>query len=345
MPHVSGGGSHGGGSFSHSSSRSYSGGSHGGGSSSGSGSSLNEISFRPKPGAARYVYTDRWGHTRYLYTKSAPTRNPDIGVSIVVAVLFTLLAAGILWFVLQFTIFVPQKANTSFTDEDIVILDCMELIKDDSELRAALHDFMETTGVCPGVEITADSNWTLWYTDMETYAYSEYLRLYDDELHWLILISYPDDYEIAEFVNWRWVGMVGDDLSATISSEAEDKLTTAMQRYLLRSQPEETGTAVASAFRELSSTVMESKVYGTGVFVCVVVFLIYALFMYVTLEEAVKQWMLSKAVRDSKPNLGRTEAKRKVRYCEYCGCENPVNGGPLCTQCGAPLPRQDKAKK
>jgi len=312
MPHSSGGGSHGGGSR---------GGSRGG--------SSPRVARRPYPGARRYIYYHP-GTTRSEYLYSSGERTAPDTAQLRGAGFMSVVLLLVAFFLVKSVITGPMKTDLNSYNASIVIEDTVGIIDNDAQLMVTLEDFQALTGVSPSVEIVEHSDWQTNYTTLEYFAYGEYLRQFNDEKHWLFVISYPENVD-ADFVDWAWEGMIGDDVSATISSASEERMTGLMQKYLLRADPDGVAEAISGAFREFSETVMDPPT-GFSAYFPAAIPLLFAAFLMLT---AWTDYRRKKRLADAYP-LGYDAPTE--RNCEYCGCmyvEGTVAG---CPHCGAPIP-------
>ena len=325
MAHSSGGGSHGGGmhsgSHSHSSSRS---------SESSHGGALFDpvrISRRRFPGAREYVYYDRRGDYHYIYTDSIPDK-PDLIITIILSIMILLIGMVLTWFFMDIGLFVPRPINTSSYQSGIYLESSLD-IGDKSAALDAMQDMLENTGVSPAVEVVDDAAWSANYTDLETFAFSEYYRLFDDESHWLVVISYPDETTANGFVDWQWEGIIGDDCESVINSEAEDQFTLTMQKYLLRSEQTSLGDSLASAYNEFTAGALATQY---DVFF-LVISAISALFTLMLLVLVIRKYIRGMTCyKATKVPSGAT-----LQKCSYCGRPYVVGTILECPGCGAPV--------
>ncbi len=330
MPHSSGGGSHGGGYHSSSSSSSYhssGGGSHGGGYTS------PYVSKTPYSGAKKYVYYNRInGHRSYYYYKGDPQKNGSLSSAILGGLVLSLLAGFIIYIILFASIFIPQKI-TPAKDTEIYIEDQVGVISDKDRLYNSMKAFQDKTGITPGIQIVDEENWEN-YADLETYALSEYMRLFDDEKHWLFVISYPRDYANSEFVNWEWEGMAGDYIGPAVNSDSESKFTKIIHKHLLRTEPGEVGKEMATAFDEYTGVVFEKQISFGGIVFSIIVVVIYLAMLYKLIEDAVIGQRIKSAVMISN--------KARELACEYCGGIYVEGTVTKCPNCGALIPYKKK---
>lgn len=198
MPHSSGGGSHGGGT--------HGGGSHGG-------SSGNHISHHYFPGSRRYR-KHRPGHPdEYIYASSKPQK---MG-------LFPIILLAVFGGIFGFGTFdsvkndIPHKLDPVYVTPGTHIEDNIGVIDNEDDLEEALEEFEDVTGICPVVYTVYDEDWQDGYTDLESYAFDVYVDNYDDEQHFVIVYSIPED-QIADFnsgdlevPDFSWEAIQGDE--------------------------------------------------------------------------------------------------------------------------------------
>lgn len=244
MPHSSGGGSHGNGS--HSSSHS-SGGSY----SSSSSNSYNDS---------------------YSRSYSSSSSGSDLSTTVICCIIFAGLAAGIMYIVSLFGIFIPKKIDVQSYKNGVVIEDHVDILKK-RDLNSEMEAFLNATGISPAVEVVLDKEWTEEYDNLADFAESEYLRLFDDEKHWLLVFSMPENYQETSFINWHWEGMIGNDCYKAANEKSENLFTETIQAYTAPTNLSSFSEGIASAFGELSTTIMKPQI---SVF-CVVLMVIIGL--------------------------------------------------------------------
>ena len=197
MPHSGGGGSHGGGSH---------GGSHGG--------SSHRTSSHYFPGSRRYrrhYYDGR--EDEYFYSNATPRKNGLSGI------LFILIFGGFFLFSMCFSIFnsAPKKLEENYTRPSSRIIDNIDIIDNDSELEDALEEYNDITGICPVVYTMYVEDYKEDCSDLEAFAYEEYLRQFSDERHYLLVYAIPES-QLEAYVSgelsvpdFEWESMIGDD--------------------------------------------------------------------------------------------------------------------------------------
>ena len=308
MPHSSGGGSSGGGGF------------HSGSSSSGPTTRTSSHYF---PGASCYVYYDRRGRARTLYTNQNPAAIQKTKIA-------TYLLFGLL-LIVPFII-IPVTGNHSPSmlsknyEHSIVIQDQIGAFSDDEEaaLTKTFQEFFDASGICPSLISIDNASWKNHYSKLEGYAYDAYINRFSDESHWLIVYSADD----AAKTNWAFEGMQGDDTDGILTKKVTDIFNKTVYDNL-GSVEYTAGEAIDSAFRAILPTLMDHYFYveptiwvfcavWETVILVTIVFAIIGQFRNKNLKNAVKI--------DGEPNMTK---------CPHCG--NPYVEGTIdrCPKCQA----------
>ncbi len=247
MPHSSGGGSHGGGSH-HSSHSSRSSHSSGGGSST-------RASSRPFNGATRYVYYSKnkpvFVYANYNIHRKDPTGS-KIASLIFILILTALCIVAVSWLFTDY----PKKIQANGIDTKIYITDNANVIDNDAELLATLEEFYDTTGVVPAVLTVHNEDWEGKYGSFENYAYDAYVNSFEDEKHWLIAYSEPENPD-PSFNDWYWEGMQGDDTDNPLFSNITAEFTTTLHKNFLRESKMSRGEAIINAFETIQPKLMK----------------------------------------------------------------------------------------
>lgn len=250
-------------------------------------------------------------------------------MTIFCCLLFAFLAGGIVYLISLIGIFIPKKLNMNTYHSRVIVEDHVGIL-DCNEIEPALGDFLVETGISPAIELVLDSEWENHYNNLEIFASTEYLRMFNDEKHWLVVVSLPDDYENAEFVDWKWEGMIGDDCSGAVDYSGEQRFTKTMHKYLVRSKPDELSGYLADAYSELSGTIMASHI---SVF-CVILMAIIAAMGILIIVYFINDYVSRKHLENAKlVSLDAAELN-----CEYCGRLYIAGSVSVCPGCGAPIP-------
>ncbi len=221
MPHSGGGGSHGGGSH---------GGSHGR-----SHSSAPRMSRRPFHNSTRYMYYDRYGSPRYIYSTVAPQPQSKFALifSLAFMIPFVIVSVFLVSMILSM-VGPPKKLKPLPEYGNVHIQDNALVFNDEEEIEPSLKSFEDLTGICPYIITVYDSDWQGKYTSLENYAYTLYVNKFPDEQHFLIVYSYPDTDYISEsdFIDWSWETMVGDDTDNILNGPALSQFNDDLRKYL-----------------------------------------------------------------------------------------------------------------
>ena len=315
MPHSSGGGSHGGGSH---------GGSHGG---HGSGA-RHRVSHSYFPGASRYVYyKNNQPVIVYADYDVRQQRSPLRYLLILFYIPFFLV------FVLgigKSMINIPTKVKVDY-DDSIVIEDRLDILGNTARLEETLEEFRDKTGIAPAIITVSNEAWKTNYTNLENYAYDLYVNHFDDEKHWLIVYSQPEDPS-GDYVDWFWEGMQGDDTDKVLTTRTTSSFNTVLQKNLLNKQPAE---ALRDSFESINPVVM--KVYINWamipVFLGVFAFLgVHCFFM--VFHKPKDDKYLKQAIKCDEEVI-------KQEACNYCGGIYIVGHHMNCPHCQAPVQAHD----
>lgn len=262
MPHSSGGGSHGGGS-------------HGGGShshsysSSGSGNRGPRISRKPFLHAHRYRYYNLRGEERYIYSTEKPKKQsiPSLIFSLLFSFIFVFMGLGMfgnLGTELRSAgILKPKALKPLGTYEEAHIADNADVITDKVSLEQRLQNFENLTGICPFVETVYDSDWEDAYYDLEDYAYHLYLQKFDDEQHFLIVYSEPENTKELDYIDWQWEGMQGDDTDSILTEHKFVIFQMDLQTYM-EDETVSVGEAFEKAFTNSLDYIMDKNMSGAS---------------------------------------------------------------------------------
>ncbi|MCR4903988.1 MAG: TPM domain-containing protein [Butyrivibrio sp.] len=333
MPHSSGGGSH-------------SGGSHGGSYSSG-GSSSSRRSYTPPP---LYSNSRRFGYSRYAFYEGDNityryVRNSSREISDLIILLFALpfILIGI-----AYIYFIPTKIEALSTNYDTTVyVDDWADILSDSEENAIYKSFIEfqnKTGITPALVTDYNSSWIEDYESLEDYAYDIYVNNFDDESHWLIVYTEPETPD-ADFNDWYWEGMQGNNTDAILSSSVTDDFNESMQKYLTK-QSYSLGDAVSLSFDELTDNLVIGKTtidFEMLVYALVwngILILVVGGYFWSSKDDRKK---LSKSIAEAKTKGIKVDEYVLEDTCEYCGGVY-IHGKHIeCPHCGAPIKPMNKA--
>lgn len=286
MPHSSGGGSHSGGSHrsSHRSSR-----------RSGGGGTAVRFSRKPFRNSRRYMYYNRRGEPRYIYSNSIPkTISKPVNIGLFIFQLLFLIPFVVVGLITTLTSFLilraPKPLKPVYSEPQTRIMDFADVISNSSELEAVLEDFEELTGISPCVAAVYDSMWKNNYTSLENYAYDMYVNTFDDEQHFLLVYSEPDNAADLDFVDWSWEGMQGNDTDSIISEAKFSRFQSDLQMYLTKDSCS-VGQAFTQAFKNSENYIMDRN-SDIGAFLSVLLFAaIWDLFVFGILYSTIRSFI------------------------------------------------------
>ncbi len=247
MPHHSGGGSHSGGSHG------SSGGHHGG-------SSGPVISRKPFTNSRRFRYYDRRGLEHYVYSTQMPKKMSTITLIITLIMFSPFLFGGIFIVGYLIQMFKPVEPLTPvYESSNVHIEDNIGAINNDSSLESVLKDFEDLTGISPYIITVYDSEWLDRSVDLIDYSYDLYVNHFDDEQHFLIVYSEPENADELSFVEWKWEAMQGDDTDFILTEGNFGRFQNDLQEGFTRDNVS-TGEAFEAAFSNSLAYMMENNV-------------------------------------------------------------------------------------
>ena len=135
--------------------------------------------------------------------------------------------------------FVSPKPLEDSCGTGIVIEDGAGVIADEEALGESLEAFWKKTGIAPAVITVYNEQWKASYKDLERYAFSAYVNMYNsDEKHWLIV--YSSDLA-TDFEDWYFEGMRRDETDNILTYKVTEKFNeivnqclTARSRYTMK---------------------------------------------------------------------------------------------------------------
>ncbi|MCR5349002.1 MAG: hypothetical protein K6E59_05305 [Bacilli bacterium] len=314
MPHSSGGGSSGGGS-------------HGG--SGGSGAPATRTSSRPFPGAHCYVYYDRFGNGRTLYTNADPkTARKQSITSLIVLGIATLVPAAV---IPMAGFHNPHKIDTGYSST-LRIEDGLDVLTQAEEdgLKDTFRLFYERSGVTPAFVSIHNDLWKGHYSSLEGYAYDKYLSMFQDESHWLLVYAADDGNK----TNWAFEGMQGNDTDPALTVRTTTTFNQEAVNYLNGTYS--VGESFLHAFASVGDTMMESYFeVDRGVWIFCAIWEAITLTLFVTtLVKTIQEAPLKTAKR--------FDGEIITRKCPYCGHEYFQGTVDRCPSCQAPVPLHDE---
>ncbi|MCR4589160.1 MAG: hypothetical protein K5682_12205 [Lachnospiraceae bacterium] len=327
MPHSSGGGSHSSGSH---------GGSYSGGGSSGTRARTEQdiYSTTARRGYSRYAFYTPTG-IRYRYVQDKVNQTSSIIIVSVISLFF--LIYGIFMIIWAFDKLEPIAIDYTPT---IIVDDRIGMLSD-GEKDAIIQEFTrfsQETGVTPSLITDYNSAWEGTYASLENYAYDLYVNQFDDEKHWLIVYTQPENPD-PDFVDWYWEGMQGDYTDSILSEEVTSGFNSLFHKYL--SQNDCTfGDAVTKSFTQTLTDLhmgerhFDMECFLAGIFfIGVILFIDIVCFFSLRSDRKQTQDWINKA-----HERGIQVSEHEVEdRCNYCGGIYLHGRHESCPHCGAPI--------
>ena len=322
MPHSSGGGSHGGGSH---------GGSHHSYSRGSSGRSFRRVSNNKFNGAKRFLYYKN-GSPVFVYSNYDISDERNRVSSFTSFFLYIVMLILVLGFI-PGTGHFPKKIDISKYNSSIAISDTANVIDDEDALMRSLIAFQDKTGITPCIITVHNEYWMNNYKDLEQYAYELYVEAFDDEKHWLIVYSEPENPN-PNFNDWYWEGMQGDDTDKILSYKETGLFNKEVQKYLAMENIS-VDEALSKAFDELTPVAMK-KYIPLRRMIYPLAFAGFILFMAIKSSSfhPFREKYFEKAVECPETFVDQEK-------CEYCGGIYVVGMSTVCPNCAAPLPQKE----
>ena len=251
MPHLAGGGSHGGGFRS----TGFIG-------SAITGRRLNGTE-RPKSqwfaGSRLYLKHNSDGSDEYVYANSMPAKAklaPIIVITIIYSLLLPLMGRSVYELA-------PHKINAVYSDAPSVY-DEINAIKNKEELTDAITEYQKATGICPVIYTVYKDDYT---RTMKEVAYDKYVGTFADEQHFLILYAVSKDDQTLlnegkiSVPNYTWEAVQGNETDLFMSQEIFRMFGNTVQTEL--EQGSDPGAAFSNAFRVAQEQAGSAWVSGT----------------------------------------------------------------------------------
>lgn len=210
-------------------------------SSGGTSTPPTHISRKAFPGATRYVFINRYGHSSYFYSAVPPKRKSIAGIICIAAIIFAALA--VVCTMLIFSSFPTKLGKSDCKPLGTYFYDIAEIIDDRESFNTKMKSFYEKTGAEPYLFTTTETEFpssvygALTKDTLEEYAYYTYLELFDDEGHYTVFYARANDG------THMWLEMAGTDTISLLDDEVFASFQENMQTKLYNS--EDKGVAIA----------------------------------------------------------------------------------------------------
>ena len=317
MPHSSGGGS-------------SSGGFHGGG----RGGRSPRFGSGYYKGSRRYVYyidhRPKYYFSDTPYTREIAKSQQTDAVTLCVTTISLTILVLLVMLSLAFHFF--HKVNMNY-DTTVIIEDSVDVLtdKEESELKEAFEKFTDLTGVTPAFQSINLIGWRFKYKSLERYAYHQYLKMFDDEKHWLIVFSSNGDRNY-----WEWEGMIGDYCGSAITQETEAALTSSIQENLQDRSGYTVSEAIIASFEKISRDIDKTSVKVPAL----LALLLLLPAMIRANAELVREAFFKKYENDPRLSSFRCTTDKEVPVvlqCENCGGWYVDGIHDSCPHCGTQI--------
>jgi len=229
---------------------------------------------------------------------------------------------------------IPKKIDSSIYPNDVLIIDNADILDNEISLKNSLETFKDKTGIIPVILTINNEDWIENYTDLETYAYEAYVTRFDDEIHWLIVYSEPENPD-PFFNDWYWEGMQGDDTDNILTVSVTNKFNTALHKNFLREAKVSKSDAFINAFDTITPHIMRISFNALPAVISFVIAFIFLFLIFMGLDINPKRdKYFSQAVKCPN-NFVDQEA------CEYCKGIYVIGIHTKCPHCGAPVKPHD----
>ena len=224
-------------------------------------STSNIISSKPFLGAQKYMYYNRRGEQRYVYSQGMPVKETTSSLLKSLLVLIPFFVIGFFMTYISLSSMQPAKPLTPvYAPTDVHIEDTIGVIDNMSSLENTLQDFEDLTGISPYILTVYDSEWYPEYDDFWEYALDVYNDKFRDEQHFLVAYSVPDD---VAYSDWYWLeGIQCDYTDSILTDDKYWEFYDDFERYFSNSSS--VGKALNKTFANSLNYIMESDQSGGG---------------------------------------------------------------------------------
>ena len=364
MPHSGGGGSSSSGS--HHSSSSHSSSSH---HSGGGGSSYSGVSYSEKPRSYHTAYRSsnddvyvryRNGTPQFRYVGQKEYRRYSkkfiIITSLLPAILLPLLLGILIHALTGTSIFFgrikkPSPVTEPYADAQWTMIDDRAdsfTMAEEQQISEALRSLYQTAGIRTEIQtITEDMFLEADKSDLETYAYAEYVNLFSDENHFLIVFEDMGDDD------WKFELMEGDNTSHWLTDNVNDHFDDTLTENLWATSRYTYGTAFVASLQDLNQYMTEhageptwdDNVNTQMMRIALGLTLFFSLFWGIihmtsllcdgSAEKQMEEAGYQKLMHPVMVKNSSDKAEPKMVKCDYCDGVYPL-GMMSCPHCGAP---------
>lgn len=231
---------------------------------------------------------------------------------------------------------VPKKL-TYFEDRDkrpeYVIEDDLDVLEDEKALKKSMKEFYETTGIVPAVITVENSEWKADYSNMEQYAYDQYVnRFHSAEVY--VLIVYSSETKDDGFDDWNYEIMLGDDTEHIFTDKRTREFNEALNKRFLERSKYSVDDAIAKTLDEYRPKVMKTSFNPVSIIIWVIVFFVFAACGVPFLIVGLKPEKIPEEYKTAQP-CDLTVVYQEA--CNYCGGVYIIGMHTSCPYCGAAI--------
>ncbi len=231
---------------------------------------------------------------------------------------------------------VPKKL-TYFEDRDkrpeYVIEDDLDVLEDEKALKKSMKEFYETTGIVPAVITVENSEWKADYSNMEQYAYDQYVnRFHSAEVY--VLIVYSSETKDDGFDDWHYEIMLGDDTEHIFTDKRTREFNEALNKRFLERSKYSVDDAIAKTLDEYRPKVMKTSFDPVSIIIWVIVFFVFAACGVPFLIVGLKPEKIPEEYKTAQP-CDLTVVYQEA--CNYCGGVYIIGMHTSCPYCGAAI--------
>lgn len=286
------------------------------------------VSEKQFVGAQRYVYY-RDNKPQYIYSNYKSFK-PEVKIKafLIWWIFIAFLSLGF------YEMFQPPGKLATDYDTRIVIEDGAGVIDDRIKLNQSLAAFLDKTGVTPAVVTLSNEGWNNYFTSLENKAFDLYVNSFEDEKHWLIVYSKPEQPDPA-FVDWYWEGIQGDETVNIITEKMADEFGVRLQKYLTADSRYTVGQAFAKAFDEITPLMMTERQTADEDIIAAGAVILLMIIASLWHSHILRLLFARRRPKDLPKDIQPVVQGDKEITCAYCGGAY-LTSALKCPHCGGP---------
>ncbi|MCR5742958.1 MAG: hypothetical protein K6F92_04405 [Lachnospiraceae bacterium] len=212
----------------------------------------------------------------------------------------------------------PKGKITDGCEGSIVIDDRAGVLDDVGTLKSGMEKFEEQTGIVTALFTVADSSWKKYYTGgLSVYANELMVTTYDDDYHWVFVISVADDG------SFTYASVVGDAVRDYVTTSLADSFKSELKGL---SKGDAVSAEIGSAYEKFAGRVLGFNV-NIGIFIVFLVVIVAFIVLGVIVVGSVRA-----KEREEKARVAAANAPKQAK-CKFCGGVYDI-GSSVCPHCG-----------